>query len=267
MSGARPAPGPRRSPAHPALVERRRAIARARGRRRRSGALLLLGTAAAVALVYWLATGPLLAVHDVRMRGYEREDRGELLAALTAAAGEGTILSPAVAEMRRAADAYPWVESIAVARTWPRGLKVEVTQARPLAVAAFGDRSVLVAAGGRVLADREGAPGLGWMRLAAEPPPAGARLPEGARAALGFLAAADPEVAARVRALTPARDGVVTGRLARGPELRLGPPERLPAKAAALGLVLAELTPAEQRSASYIDLTFPERPAVGPPLP
>ena len=265
MSGARASGRAAARPPHPAVAERRRTIAREQGRRRRSGALLLLATAATVALVYWLATGPLLAVHDVRVRGYDRDDRGALVAALTDAADEGTILSPSGGEMRAAAAAFPWVQSISIARTWPRGLKVDVRQARPAAVAAIGDTAVLVAADGRVLGEREGAPGVGWMRLAEEPPPPGATLPEPARAALTFIAAAEPKLSARLRAVTVGRDGALTGRLTGGPPLRLGPAERLPAKARALALVLADLSRDDERTASYIDLTFPERPAVGPP--
>jgi hypothetical protein len=106
---------------------------------------------------------------------------------------------------------------------------------------------------------------VGWLRLAEEPPPPGAMLPDGARAAVAFIAAAPPEVGARVRALTAGRDGALSGRLHRGPALRLGPPERLPAKAAALALVLGNLSRDEEQAAGYIDLTFPERPALGPP--
>ncbi|MGD9571791.1 MAG: cell division protein FtsQ/DivIB [Thermoleophilia bacterium] len=264
MSGSRPAPGrPVRPRPHPAVAERRRAVARQQGRRRRSGVLLLLGAAVAAAFVYWIATGPLLAVHDVRMKGYDREDRGELIAALERAAGTGTILQPAVQEMQEAASAFPWVESISVARTWPRGLAVDVTEAEPVAVAAFGDQAVLVSATGRVLGPREGSPGLGWMRLDAAPPADGAALPDEARAGLAFMAALPPEVAARVRALSLGRDGALTARLTGGPPLRLGPPERLAAKASALTLVLSSVSVADQGSATYIDLTFPERPALG----
>jgi cell division protein FtsQ len=264
VSGARPAPGGAGRRPHPALAERRRAIARERGRRRRSGVLLLLGTAAAIALVYWLATGPLLAVQDVRVSGYDRDDRAELIAALESAAGGGTIISPATADMDAAARAFPWVESISVSRTWPRGLAVQVREAQPVAVAVAGDRTVMLTAAGRVLGDLEGQPGVGWMRLPAEPPPAGGTIPEGQRAALDFIAAARPEVGSRVRALAIGPDGALQGRLRGGPPLRLGPPERLAAKASALALVLSSLTPEEEQSASYIDLTFPERPALGP---
>lgn len=266
MSTTRPASGTASRRPHPAVAERRRSVARQQGRRRRSGALLLLGTAAAVALLYWLMTGPLLGVTEVRVDGYDRPDRAELISAIDRAAGEGTILAPSTAEMREAAAAFPWVESITVARTWPRGLAVDVQQAVPVAVAASGDRAVLVAADGRVLEERDGAAGVGWMLLPEEPPAVGATLPEGARAALAFIAATDPAVGKRIRALTTDRDGALTGRLDGGPRLRLGPPERLAAKASALALVLEDLTQADEQGASYIDLTFPERPALGPPI-
>ena len=124
--------------------------------------------------------------------------------------------------MRLAAERFPWVESVAVARDWPRGLRVTVTEARPAAVGAFEDQAVLVSASGRVLGPKEGAPGLGWLWLAVAPPPAGAQLPEGSRAALTLIAAADPEVGARIRALRTDADGLLVGRLQGGPELRLG---------------------------------------------
>lgn len=267
MSGgaSRPAPGRPRPRAHPALAERRRAIARSRGRRRRSGPLLVLGTAAVVAALYWLATGPLLAVSGVTVRGYDRDDRAELVSALTAAAREGTIIAPSTGEVRLAAERFPWVESVAVARDWPRDLRVTVTEARPAAIAVFEDQAVLVSASGRVLAPKDGSPGLGWLRLAVAPPPAGAELPEGARAALVLIASADPEAGARIRALRTGADGLLVGRLRGGPDLRLGTGERMEAKAKALGLVLADIGPEDEAAASYIDLTVPERPALGPP--
>jgi cell division septal protein FtsQ len=266
MSGgaSRPAPGRPRPRAHPALAERRRAIARSRGRRRRSGLLLVLGTAAAALVIYWLATGPLLAVSGVAVSGYDRDDRAELVSALTAAGEEGTIIAPSTGEVRLAAERFPWVESVAVARDWPRGLRVTVTEARPAAVGAFEDQAVLISASGRVLGPKEGAPGLGWLRLAVAPPPAGAQLPEGSRAALTLIAAADPEVGARIRALRTDAYGLLVGRLRGGPDLRLGTGDRMAAKATALGLLLANIGPEDEQAATYIDLTIPERPALGP---
>ena len=71
MSGGRAAAAGGRRP-HPAVVARRRRIARARGRQRRSLVLIGLAALAALALLWWLAQGPLLAVGHVRVRGYDR---------------------------------------------------------------------------------------------------------------------------------------------------------------------------------------------------
>ena len=46
----------------------------------------------------------------------------------------------------------------------------------------------------------------------------------------------------------------MTGRITDGPELRLGAPERMAAKARSLALLLASLSPEEEPAASYIDL-------------
>jgi hypothetical protein len=53
------------------------------------------------------------------------------------------------------------------------------------------------------------------------------------------------------------------GRLTGGPDLRLGSGERMAAKAAALALVLADLSVEDEQAAAYIDLSSPERPAAG----
>ena len=253
-AGARP---------HPAVVERRRRIVRDRGRRRRTALLAALGLAAGAMLLWWLATGPLLAVSGVSVSGYDRDDRPALEAALAEAASDGTVLRPPVAAMRLAAARFPWVASVSVERDWPRGVSVQVVEAEPVAVAASREGAVLVSEAGRVLGPVSGRAGVGWLRLAHAPPAPGYALPDAARPALTFVAAAAPAVGRRVRALQVDERGLLTGALAGGPDLRLGRPERLGAKATALGLVLARLTPEEEAEAAYIDLGVPERPAVG----
>lgn len=257
--------GPRPArPEHPALRERRRLVAREQGRRRRNRSLWVVGALAAVALAYWALTGPLLAVHGVNVRGYERADRDQLVAALTEAGESGSLLSPPRAAMERAVHPFPWVESITVVRNWPRALGVQVTQVRPVAHARGADgATVLVAANGRVLEPSEGAAPLGWMSLPTATPEPGAQLPDGETEILTFLAALDPGTAARVRDLRMVDGGTAVARLDGGPELRLGRPMRLTAKATALGLVLSALASEEAADAAYIDLTVPEHPAVG----
>ena len=239
-------------------------MVRARGRRRRTLTLVALGTLCALAALYWIATGPLVAVHGVSVSGYDRADRAQLLGALTEAAADGTVIAPARAQMTAAAREFPWVESISVARRWPRALAVHVVPATPVAIAAHQDQAVIVSAAGRVLGVKDGAPGLGWLRLAATPPPVGATLPADLRAGLAFIAAADPAVAARVRGLAPSAGGRLEGLLTKGPALHLGGQDRMAAKARTLGLLLANLSAQEEADASYIDLSIPENPALGP---
>jgi cell division septal protein FtsQ len=239
-------------------------VAREQGRRRRNRSLLAVGAIAALALAYWAITGPLLAVNGVNVRGYDRADRAELVAALTDAGEGGGFLSPPRAAMERAAGPFPWVESITVVRNWPRALGVQVTQVRPVAHARGTDGAiVLVGANGRVLESVEGAAPLGWLTLPGPAPRPGAWLSDAESQILGFLAALDAGTAARVRDLRMGQGGTVVGRLDGGPELRLGRPTRLAAKATALGLVLPALSAQEAQDAAYIDLSVPEHPAVG----
>ncbi len=262
MSGSTPVPGPPARP-HPAVQERRRSVARARGRRRRSWTLIVLGAAAGLVALYWLATGPLLAVHQVDVSGYTRDDSAQLVQALESAAGDGTVIVPATAEMRRVAARFPWVESISVSRTWPRGLKVDVVQARPVAVVSFGGAAAMVSASGRVLGPVEPSRRLGTLRLRAAPPGAGGAVPAQERAMLDLLSASPPKVAARIQDLQVDRAGRVTAALADGPPLRLGAPERMAAKAKALRLMLEDVPPRELDAAGYLDLSVPENPALG----
>ncbi len=257
--------GPARPGAHPAMRERRRQVARARARRRRTALLSALGTAAAIAVLWWLLTGPVTAVQGVRLAGYDRDDRDDLAAALGAAASGGSMVSPPVDDLRAAAARFPWVESISVSRDLPRMLSVTVEQAEPAAVAVAPGAEPGVALG-RGAQDASGGGhqhGLGWLRLDEDPPAAGGTIPEQARSAAAFLAAAPSGAAGRVRALRLGEGGVLVAGLRGGPELRLGRPERLAAKAAALGIVLDHLSAEEERAAAYIDLSVPERPALG----
>jgi cell division protein FtsQ len=263
VSGSRAAAAGGRRP-HPAVVARRRRIARAQGRRRRQGVLLAAAALAALGLLWWLAQGPLLAVSGVKVRGYDRGDRAALVAAIDDAASGGTMVSPPADEIRAAAAAFPWVASVSVQRDWPRRVTVDVTMARPVAVAAGPDgRAALVSDAGRVLGPVPEAAGLGWLRLPAPPPPAGYALGEGDRAGLAFLAASPPAAARRVRQLGVDEAGALSGRIDGGPVLRLGRPDDLAAKARALALVLAQVPAEDLDAATYIDLRAPVRPAIG----
>jgi cell division septal protein FtsQ len=250
------------------MAERRRSIARARGRRRRTGALAAVGAVAVGLSLWWLATGPVLAIRDVRVTGYERDDLPRLESALEAAASEGTVVRVPTSAIRAASHAFPWVAAVSVRRDLPLGVTVDVVEATPTAVArAAGGAALLVSAQGRVLGPAVGAGRAGDRALArivirGPAPGEGRTLSTGLRAGLRFVAALEPDVAGRVRGLR-VEGGRLLGRLDDGPRLRLGLPERVEAKAIALGVVLDQIPPEDETVAAYIDLTLPERPAIG----
>jgi len=253
----------RRTSAHPAVAARRRKVERSQERRRRSWLLGAMVVAIALLGAWFLVTGPLLAVDSVAVSGYDRPDRAELEAALAVAAASGTAIRPPAAEIREAAEAFPWVESVRVSRDLPRGVSVRITAAEPVAIVRSPDRPpLLVDDRGRVLERAASASGLPSIRLVKPAPEPGGQLTRGATAAIGFLSATRPELAARVRGLG-VRGGQLQGTLADGPKLRLGAPDRLVAKGAAFAALLDHLSADEEAQATYIDLSVPERPAVG----
>lgn len=248
---------------HPALAERRRKVARAQGLRRRSRLLTGLGVVAALAVAWWALSGPVTAVRSVSVVGYDRADRAELEQALLTAAGDGDMVRVPVPALRRASERFPWVGSIEVSRDWPSGVRVTVAAAEPVAVLEGPQgESRLVSAGGRVLGPAPAEHELALVTMRRALPAAGEPVPRGARAALQLAREATPATRARLAGLR-AGDGVLVGRLVDGPTLRLGGPSRMAAKALALDAVLNQLSAEAEQRARYIDLTVPERPAVG----
>ena len=234
-------------------------------RRRRTALLGLVAAAAVAAGAWWILTGPPVGIHGVSVEGYEGPNRAAVETTARLVAGEGTILDLPVGPMRTALTRFPWVEDVRVARSFPRGITVEVTQAEPAAVAVPArGRSVLVTASGRVLGPAPSASGgLARVRLAGDAPPEGGRIGEAdARRSLDLVRSLAPALAARLRDLR-VEDGEMVGSLAGGPEVRLGPPDAIQLKAKALTAVLGHLTADQERSARYLDVSVPDRPALG----
>ncbi|MFN8122575.1 MAG: FtsQ-type POTRA domain-containing protein [Thermoleophilia bacterium] len=258
-AGARPARPVR---PHPAIARRRRAVRGLPGRRELL-ALAAAGLACGVA-GYRLDNGPVLAVDGVRVSGYDRPDKAALEAAVARSADRGgSLLAPPVGAIRRTAVTFPWVEDVYVARDWPVGLVVQVTQARPIAIGvpARGGR-VLISSRGLVMGPAKGVGGLPRIIVPGTAPEAGSRIPAGARAALQLVKFSTPETAARFRKLRIER-GRLVGLLVNGPELRLGTPTQLRAKALAIEAVLTDASAEEERKATYLDVTVPDHPAMG----
>jgi cell division protein FtsQ len=247
------------------LLDRRRAIAGARARRRRTVVLSVLAGLATIGAGYWALTGPPAAIRHLKVTGYARADLPALDWAARVAASSGTMVSLPTERLRRALAAYPWVERIDVRRDWPSGVVVNVVQAIPAAVVVpqRGQR-MLVTAAGRVLGPAPRRPGLPRIALDGAAPAVGQSLTSAAvTAPLAFLAPLPREIARRVRRLGIAGDGLLGARLQGGPELRLGSPEMLDEKARALVAIMRYLPAQEEANVAYLDLSVPENVAAG----
>ncbi len=250
--------------AHPALEERRRKVARERGRRRRLVVLGGIGAVVCVLAGYWLATGPVLTVGGITVTGYRGPDRPQLESALAGAASHGgSLLSPPVDDMTVIAERFPGVQTIHVSRDWPLGLTVAVVPAPAFAVVeAPGQRSVVVSPRGLVMAPAP--PHLVRPTLVlSQPIPAFAHpLPAWAMQTLGFLMLVAPHTRPRIQNITYA-GGELRAQMTKGPVLILGTPDRLSQKAVAVNTILSRVSAKTVLSATYLDVSVPDRPALG----
>lgn len=247
------------------LLDRRRSLAHARHRRRRTMLLGGLAASAAVAGSWWVATGPMLAVHEVNISGYRQPDQARVVETIRIAARTGTMLKLPTVAVREALAPYPWVADVEVHHNWPRGLDVVIVPAHPsiVAITAAGER-LAISETGRVL-------GSAPKAVAALPSYRVADLTIGSRlsgpaerAPFTFLTAMGPAAAAKVHDLRYA-EGVLIGRLASGAQLRLGPPTLLWEKGRALEALLADKRlVAALPDAEYLDLSAPGLPALKP---
>lgn len=249
---------------HPALAERRRQIARERGRRRRLVVLGAIGAVVCVLAGYWLATGPVLTINNVAVTGYRGPDAPQLESALTTAASHGgSLLSPPVATMTAIAQRFPGIETIHVSRQWPLGLKVAVVPASAFAIVqAPGETSVVVSERGLVMAPAPSKLVRPTIVLS-QPIPAFAQpLPSWAMQMIGFLRLVNPGTRPKLQDITY-QGGEVRAQMTKGPVLILGTLALLPEKAVALNTLLHAVPAAQMARATYLDLSVPDRPALG----
>jgi len=227
-----------------------------------------IGVVVCVLAGYWLATGPVLTINNVSVKGYSGPDASQLQSELASAASHGgSLLSPPVDNMTQIAQRFPGVRTIQVSRAWPLGLSVTVIPADPFAiVAAPGERPVVVSSRGLVMGPvprHSARPGI----VLSEPIPAfGHPLPDWAMQVLGFLEVIHPHTRPRIQGLTYAQ-GELTGSLVKGPLLILGTLDSLPQKADAVNAVLAKVSAKTLSTATYLDVTVPDRPALGTGAP
>ncbi len=204
----------------------------------------------------WVRDSSLVRVDEVQVSGLTTRDAPAIRRTLRQAALRMTTLHYSEAELRRAVEPFPAVQSVSAEAKLPHKLVIRVREHRPVAALVSGDgRRVAVASDGTLLPQERD------TRLPAvkvDALPGDGHLGKGAEAVLvGVIARAPDELRPLLERAYRARDGVrvaVNG----GPTLRFGAPIRLAAKWAAAARVLAD-TPAA--GAESLDLRIPERPS------
>ena len=241
---------------------RRRGVGVVAGAARRLGPRGAAIAAVVLALLggawLWLRDSPLVAIDRVTVTRAAGPDARAIRSALVTAARGMTTLDVGTGQLRTAVSPYPEVKSIQVSPQPPHGIRIRVIEQLPVAVVQLGNRTMSVAGDGTLL------PGTGGSRLPKIPlpvPPGGPRLTEpSALAAVRALAAAPYQLLARITQATQVAAHGVVAQLRDGPAIYLGDDSDLHAKWMAAIAVLAS---PHSGGASYIDVTFPGRPAAG----
>jgi cell division protein FtsQ len=258
-------PGPRRAPARvpPRAVpmdarirDRRVAVIRAEGRRRLHRLLAALGVLACAALAAGAVLSPILDVDRIAVRGAPAGTEDAIRAAAGIEHGEPLLLVN-TADVAARIEALRWVADARVERELPGVLAVEVTPRTPAGWAPATDGTFLVIDSRGDVVTSAVAPPAGLPRLGAETAEPSTRTfqPAAARVA----GALTPELRARAVAVSVS-GGEAAVALADGPQLRLGAPREVAAKARAAAAVLAATAGVP---VTYIDVRVPSAPVTG----
>jgi cell division protein FtsQ len=221
-----------------------------------------VAAALALALVgggyLWLRDSSLVAVDQVAVTGATGPDAAAIRSALTATARDMTTLHVDVQALRDAVAAYPTVKDVTATTDGMHGLRIQVAEHVPVAVADAGGAQTPIAADGTVL--RRGVLRTGLPVISADATTGGPRL-DGAKALAALQVAAAAPLALRpfVAQIGPGPAGLVA-KLASGPDIVFGSPREGRAKWLAAARVLAD---PNARGAEYIDVSVPLRPVAG----
>jgi cell division protein FtsQ len=200
----------------------------------------------------------LVRVRHVVVTGVSSSAEPKIDAALETAARGMTTLHVREDVLRRAVAGFPSVAAISVHAHLPHGLDITVTERRPVAALAAGDRRLAVSGDGRLLSDVQDT--IGLPAIAQGVLPVGRRVQSArTRAALAVAAAAPDALLRRAERITYGARGL-TVQLVDGPPLIFGTADALRAKWLGATRVLAAGSSA---GATYLDLREPGRVSAG----
>jgi cell division protein FtsQ len=208
---------------------------------------------------FWLRDSSLVAVRDVEVSGVPGARNAQIRAALDRAARSMTTLHVRRDALEAAVAPYPLVKDVEVSTSFPHAMRIHVVTNVAVGAVLAAGRRIPVTSDGTLLRDVAASPSLATIGLRA--PPGGRRLTgPTALAAVAALAAAPDALREHVASAATTRAHGLTLQIANGPVLWLGDDARLAAKWAAAAAVLADPAAA---GATSIDISDPERPAVG----
>lgn len=236
------------------FAQRVRAERRRRQRRWLVSAAVLVVAAVAVTLV---GRSSLLRVGTVDVKGATRSPAAEVLAAASVRA-EAPMWRLDTAAVRRRVESLPRVRTAVVSRSWPRTIRIVITERQPVAAAKLPKGGVVVVDNGGAEIERVVTPPAGLLPItltsADLADTAQARRPL-VTAALTVAVALPPPIRSRVVLVKVASTESVQLVLSDGKVVQWGSADRSARKAAVLTALLA--TP----YTSY-DVSAPESPAV-----
>jgi cell division protein FtsQ len=205
----------------------------------------------------WLRDSRLVAVDQVSVTGLSGSEAPRVRAALEGAARDMTTLHVRADQLQTAVEPFPAVMAVDAHADFPHRLRIVVHEHVAVAALAAGSDLVPVAADGTLLRG-SATSGLPVVTVAS-PPPGDTLGDQRTLRAVALLAAAPPQLRAKVSRVYAGPRGL-TAPLSAGPVLYFGGADRLRAKWAAAARVLADRS---SSGATYIDLRLPERPAAG----
>jgi cell division protein FtsQ len=227
--------------------------------------LAILAAAVGSLFHFWFRDSALVKVQNVSVIGLSGPEAPRLRKALTQAGLQQTTLHVDAARLRAAVSAAPEIQSIRATPNFPHGLRIDVTENRPVAALIIpGNGRIAIAANGTLMPDAKDAavPGINVKGMPGTIRPGGQqRLNEpGIQRFVDVAAAAPAALLARASLIGIRKgDGLVV-LIDNGPRIIFGDGARLDDKWAAAAGVLAS---SDSSGAAYVDVSVPERPVAG----
>ena len=246
----------------PRISRRRKAIARSKRRRVIAGLI----AAGVIAVLVWVAFwSPVLNVRRIQVVGVKHTESSDVRDA-TGLDQDENLLLVSTGAVAASVEELPWVRDADVQRRLPGTVRVKVEERSAALVVTVASGRWTIDASGHVL--EEGAasgrlPTLtGTVLTGLEP---GERVgSDAARAGLAVWRSLPRKIKQQVASVVaPARERIALA-LRDGTVVRYGGTDHLGAKNKVLGALLGRLR-TEHRTATYIDVSVPRTPAVGPP--